>query len=583
MRQFAKVLLIGWFLCPLVFPSDETGFFAILSPSRSHWVPTPVAMRLQLFRFDAKGLEFVDMSSMKLYLDGKEITRAFLEYALKYGKVKWERTLSRLTLEASVPLAPGRHRWILSCRTKTNGRLKWWGDFTAYRPERATNSRARLEKSGGGIPPEDYDPPEVTICPRDRGFIHTNTPKFQVKWMDEASGVDISSAKVILDGNDRTTLFSPQVWGCEYKVPGSSPLKDGKHVLVVKIKDMLGNLAVKTSTFIVFEDSHRAPWPFSPTNKPHPLAHTHHQYQYYGGSAYFHHGIDIREPAYSPLYAPRGGKVVSLYWYGYKPYYFEVGIRDPNGFTWQFHHVHEPTVPQTVRDAYKNGTPIPAGTYIGKIVYWPVSAYGQRFHHVHMNVLDPDGNYVNPLNLILKTNDTRKPTIGDILFTRNNSDRALNSPGGPRPVLSGKIDIVAQAEDKIGNEPYQLTLFKMEWKVDELTGSKSHNIPFTTLWEFNNLPGGNNRFAHVHTIFQKRIYFNSRWHYTCGNYTCHRFYYNLTNTISSFPDPDGCWDTSGRDAWGRPLFPNGLYRVTVKATDDRGNWTTKSIDVEIRN
>ncbi len=565
--------------------SGEPGFSARLEPSRSRWVPRPTRLVLELSGLDPSGLAVMDLGSLRLTLDGLDVTGLFFRAAAATGGVKWEPAISTLTLSVPADLPPGRHAWVLSGRTRTGGRLRWWGKFTVYQPQRALSLAERIARAGGGpvIRVEDFDPPELELHPADRAFLHGNKPRLEVRWSDALTWVDLHSAKILLDGNDVTSSFNIRNWGAFYEVPSSSPLKDGKHVFVVQVKDVLGNLAVASSTFLVLDDSHRAPWPFYPTNRPHPLAHTHHQYQYYGGSPYFHHGIDIRVPAHSTIYAPMGGKVVSLYWYGRKPYYFEVGIRDANGFTWQFHHVDEPTVTQTIRDAYKKGTSIPAGTKVGNIVYWPVKAYGMYFHHTHMNVLDPDGRYVNPVHLILKSNDNLKPVIKDVLFTKNGSNRALNRPGGPRPVLSGAVDIVAQAEDREPNQPYQRTIYLMEWSVKGLGAAAGHDVPFTPLWRFDSLPGGSNRFAFVDTVFQLSIYYNGYTHRTCGNYTCHTFYYNVTNTINGVPDKAGAWDTAARDPWGRPLFPNGIYRVTLRATDDRGNSTTKSVDVEVRN
>ncbi len=590
MKPFPSPALPALFLLGALsaFPleaSDIPCFSARLEPSRSQWVPRPVRLVLELSRVDPLGLALVDLGSLRLTLDRVDITGIFFDLATATGGVQWEPLGSTLTFTVPADLAPGRHAWCLSGRTLTGGRLRWRGVFTVYRPQRALPLAKRIALARGGpvIRVEDFDPPELELHPGDRAFLHTGKPGIEIRWSDALTWVDLHSARILLDARDVTSSFSLRNWGAFYQVPASAPLRDGKHVLVVKVKDALGNLAVATSTFLVLDDAHRAPWPFAPTNQPHPVAHTHHQYQYYGGSPYFHHGIDIRVPARSAIYSPVGGKVVSLYWYGRKPYYFEVGIRDANGFTWQFHHVDEPTVTQAVRDAYKKGSWIPAGTKVGNIVYWPVKAYGMYFHHTHMNILDPDGRYVNPIHFILKTNDTVKPTIKDVLFTRNGSSVALNSPGGPRPVLSGAIDIVAQAEDLEPGQPYQRTIYLMEWSVRGLGGAAGHDVPFTPLWRFDSLPGGSNRNAYVDTIFQLSIYYNGYTHRTCGNYTCHTFYYNVTNTVNGFPDKAGAWNTAARDPWGRPLFPNGLYRVILRATDDRGNTALKMVDVEVKN
>lgn len=584
----ARIALCALLLALGLPASDEPLFSASFVPARGRHVPDPVRLGVTLERVDPEGMRFILPQSLRLSLDGVDATVVFLQAVLAGGAVRWDPEGARLTLEAAAPLPPGPHRLELTARTTLGGRLRWHAEFCVYTPERALPLRQRLlhDQPGALLLVEDFDPPEIAILPADGAFLHTGAPRLEVKWSDALAWVDPSAARILLDNRDVTALFAPAEWGGVYQVPVAAPLAGGRHVLVVQARDALGNLGVASSSFLVLDDAARAPWPFAPVNQPHTLGHTHHQYQRYGtaaSSAYFHHGVDIMPAAQAPLYACRGGMVEAFYWYGDKPYYFEVAIRDADGFLWQYHHVDEPTIPQAVRDAFANKTPLAAGAHLGNIVFWPSSAYGVPFHHVHLNVLDRDGNYANPLHFLLKHADTQAPAVGEILFARNGSTTALNSPTGPTPVLSGALDIIARAEDLAGGSFYQLTLYEMEWSVRELGNSMRHHVPPTPLWLFDRLPVGPDRYAHVHTVFQYSIYYDGSTKRTAGDYSTRRFFYNLTNTVAGFPDPVGAWDSAARDVWGRPLFPNGFYRVTVGARDEAGNKTEKYVDVEVRN
>ena len=310
-------------------------------------------------------------------------------------------------------------------------------------------------------------------------------------------------------------------------------------------------------------------WPFKPFGKACPVGHISHSYQYYSGEPYFHHGIDIRMPAHTEIFSSTGGKVVNIENYKLgNDLYWEVAIVDEQGFLWQYHHVDRNTIPQNIFDAYKTKSPIASGTFIGKVVYWPVKAYGKNFHHIHVNVLDRDGNFMNPLLFLLPLEDSTAPVIENIYFVKDEGTSAISANS-----LSGNIDIIAKAEDKIDNEPYQLTIYKMEYEV--VSADKKHKLPKTKLWQFDRLPGGGDINKDVHTVYKKSFYASGEYLYTSGNYYSRNFYIVVTNQNSGKVSGNGFWDTT--------KLPNGKYTVTVHATDFNGNTTSKSIDVQIKN
>lgn len=318
-------------------------------------------------------------------------------------------------------------------------------------------------------------------------------------------------------------------------------------------------------------------WPIAPVDKPSPLGHVCHSYQNYGGQPYFHHGIDIRRAAHSDIFASTGGKVVNIE--NYVPgndLYWEIAILDDNGFLWQYHHVDRKTIPQEIFRAEKTGTSIASGTLLGRIVYWPAQAYGMNFHHIHVNVLDGNGNYINPLRFLVAPFDLTPPRIKEIFFLRNEGSTTVSPQ-----TLSGDIDIIVQAEDLMDKEPYQLTIYKLEYEVRSAQG-KVH-LPRTPLWQFDRLPKGNDIHEHVHTIYKSSFRDGGKRRRTSGNYRQREFYFVLTNQEAQQINPQGAWKTKSTNAKGKAVFPNGDYNITVYATDFNGNSSSKSVSVKVEN
>ncbi len=70
-------------------------------------------------------------------------------------------------------------------------------------------------------------------------------------------------------------------------------------------------------------------------------------YQDYGGTPYFHHGMDMMKMYGTDVFNRSGGQVVNIE--NYKPgwdLYWEVAVLDPDGYIWQYHHIDEPTIPR---------------------------------------------------------------------------------------------------------------------------------------------------------------------------------------------------------------------------------------------
>jgi hypothetical protein len=62
-------------------------------------------------------------------------------------------------------------------------------------------------------------------------------------------------------------------------------------------------------------------------------------YQDYGGTPYFHHGMDMMKIYGTNVFNRSGGQVINVENYGGSEYYWEVAILDPDGYIWQYHHI----------------------------------------------------------------------------------------------------------------------------------------------------------------------------------------------------------------------------------------------------
>ena len=283
------------------------------------------------------------------------------------------------------------------------------------------------------------------------------------------------------------------------------------------------------------------PWPVDLLSIGHSIA----SYQHYIGEPYFHHGIDIRAEAGSSVIASAAGKVVNIenYIKG-NPAYWEVAILDDQGFLWQYHHVNRESIPKEIFAALKSGSRIPSGTKIGEVYRWPVFSFGERFNHIHLNVLGAKETYVNPFLFLRPLNDRQKPEILKVGLVDKKG-----FVDGQR--VSGAYTLYAMVQDLVLHEKYQLPPHRIWLSID---GGVRRDV-----WVFNSLPGGRSKTDYVHQFYIPKM--------TCGNYTCRRFAINLGFSVN-----------------GQLRFPGkGKHTAIVGASDFAGNITQYRFDWLVEN
>ncbi len=285
-------------------------------------------------------------------------------------------------------------------------------------------------------------------------------------------------------------------------------------------------------------------WPFALESMGHAIQ----SYQYYGGSPYFHHGLDIMAPSGMNVSTRSGGQIVNIE--NYQPgnsLYWEVAVLDPEGYLWQYHHIDEPSIPQYIWDKYYeyladpiNGGFVEPGAFIGEIIWWPVGYPGapSNFHHIHLNILGEGGVYLNGLEFHIPLVDPDAPEIYDIGLL-------VNGQIYPGDEVEGPYSLYVQTRDLLMSELYWLPPYDVTFSVD--------GGPETSVWRFDDLPGGDDRYAYVTDYFVVPP--------TCGDYNCNDFWIDL----GFIPD----------DQREFPSTP-GSHTVEVKSYDYAGNITAGS-------
>ena len=114
------------------------------------------------------------------------------------------------------------------------------------------------------------------------------------------------------------------------------------------------------------------PWPYMPFDQPHGLGNHFDTYQNYGGSPYYHDGIDLVTPD-GPVacYSVSTGTITHLTYN--QPYYSGIMIGEPisGGEGWLYWHINATTF------QFDIGDEVMTNDYIGDTAYWTVAA----FHH----------------------------------------------------------------------------------------------------------------------------------------------------------------------------------------------------------
>ena len=235
-----------------------------------------------------------------------------------------------------------------------------------------------------------------------------------------------------------------------------------------------------------------------PVREPFSIGGLFQDFQNYASIPYFHGGVDLRVPAGTPVYAPVKGRVrLSRYRidasnaprrfvYYREPFrspapgqqrsnndrnrYLEISLTDEAGRNWMIRHIDPDSVPQKIRFFATTSEVLPAGSHLGNVIAWhiPVTPRKETYDHIHFEVTDAPGNYLNPLLLLPPRPDLLPPQIGGIWFCPNEREKAFPTYTGV-PRISGNVDIIAEIADYVDNLGYLVAPHRVKYTIDRET------------------------------------------------------------------------------------------------------------------
>jgi len=193
-------------------------------------------------------------------------------------------------------------------------------------------------------------------------------------------------------------------------------------------------ISKRQTRFVSELPAHSLVWPVMFVDNQHTIGNSMLEYQNYGDEAYYHEGSDLRVGLKGEVKAPVDGFLQGDY-YSYvtdpntgqdqkytKPItdggedlYFEITIKNAQGFQFEFHHINAKTLPEKIYNlAVNGGGAIQHGETLGFASVWPVSRMGARYDHIHYNIISPEGVYMNAEYFSQGFNDTSAPVVKNI-------------------------------------------------------------------------------------------------------------------------------------------------------------------------
>jgi murein DD-endopeptidase MepM/ murein hydrolase activator NlpD len=301
-------------------------------------------------------------------------------------------------------------------------------------------------------------------------------------------------------------------------------------------------------------------WPLRPFNQAHPVrAHFGDPRTVFltavngnalagNGKFQFHNGVDIDAPNGSRVYAVESGVVRSV------RTNYSVEERADDGRYFIYTHIQTLVQP---------GQALTAGvTVIGRVKIWN--------EHLHFSEISANGGVVNPLlpGHLTPYSDTTHPVVAALQVR---ADGRLLPPFE----LRGRIDLIVDAYDR------PMPVDRARFPVTSFAHDRFGVTPATVTWSLSKLED-RSTVVHKHTVFDFRKSLPSKaafWQvYARGTYQNRAAI--TPRYHQQMPGKYLFWLNCGFDT---TQVPDGVYAVTVTATDVRGNTGKLVTRIEIRN
>ena len=320
------------------------------------------------------------------------------------------------------------------------------------------------------------------------------------------------------------------------------------------------------------------PWPLAP-DAQHPIGNTYGEYQWYGGDAYLHPGIDVMGSAGQPVYAVAPGVVKAVLTTS-GIWHWRVAVADsPTAETcpgYLYAHLDEPTITVDVGDT------VVLGQYLGDLVEWPVA----DFHHVHFARIEDSGDQwygdwlsiSNPQLEISSQSETTPPEFepargSDLLaFCVNETSDYLDPDA-----LYGQVDIIAHVGDRIASnwvctaQEIRYTIYPVGYPEFPVVDDKLAAYFDMVLDTYVGGP--------IDPFLVDLLYKQDTTCPTQGNYDAREFYHIITNS-----DGNQVYEESDLwQAWDTTELPDAQYVVRVWVRDVAGNAAADSMIVTTAN
>ncbi len=326
----------------------------------------------------------------------------------------------------------------------------------------------------------------------------------------------------------------------------------------------------------------RLPWPFPGGMKDMNIWNNYQQ----ATDTYIHGGLDFLQPMGTECRAVDDGyvAVISTNYPQWRTHYFFIVASERGGDEgWCYVHLDKDTY------TFKEGDRIRRGQVLAKVVDFSKQQNGRGNHHLHLHYVrfkkKADGkvevqSLIDPA-LFFDWKDSQPPRIVDPLrFVRKGTLDEFPKNEDGNAVVSGKVEIIAGISDNAYKG--QMCNWMAPVVTLEIEGAGAR--PWRKLGLDQRGPvDEKDKFTApaLYLSYKEGEKWRKGLPWTGGVH-----FVKVTSTdgdgIVEASDQLQSWDTAARNS-GNPRFPNGLYSVTVRAWDLKGNQATRTATVRVAN